>query len=372
MTAWLGELADAGRWPGWREASWSRRLRRCGAVVVRSVRDLFTDDGPQWAAAIAYYSLLSAFPLLLAAIAIAAAFADPQRAAGQIVELLGSVIPQDQRSAVAGIVRRAAAVSGRVGLLSLGTLLWTGTRVFGALTKALNVAYDVEETYGFFKRLLIEAVMLLTIGLFFIFALASGVLFDLLWRVLQRFPADPGPVFVLARGALQLVLLLAAFFLIYRFVPRGNRDSRSALAGATIATLLFVLARPLFVGYVRQFGSYELVYGSLAIAILLILWAWIVALITLLGGEIAGHVRSMLLAGESTEATGSRQRGRASAQRTGPDDPGDAARPSAPGPPTPGRGVAPPPARTRTVPLAAVAAFLCGAALARLLGKRAG
>ena len=47
-------------------------LERAGKVVVASLKHFVKDNGPQWAAAIAYYSLLSLFPLLLAAIAIAA------------------------------------------------------------------------------------------------------------------------------------------------------------------------------------------------------------------------------------------------------------------------------------------------------------
>ncbi|HEX6385278.1 MAG TPA: hypothetical protein VF177_11460 [Anaerolineae bacterium] len=49
-------------------AEWWQRL---GEVLVQSARDLFRDDGPQWAAAIAYYALLSSFPLALAIVAIA-------------------------------------------------------------------------------------------------------------------------------------------------------------------------------------------------------------------------------------------------------------------------------------------------------------
>lgn len=51
-------------------------LERAGKVVVASLKHFVKDNGPQWAAAIAYYSLLSLFPLLLAAIAIAAYFVD--------------------------------------------------------------------------------------------------------------------------------------------------------------------------------------------------------------------------------------------------------------------------------------------------------
>lgn len=64
-----------------------------------------------------------------------------------------------------------------------------------------------------------------------------------------------------------------------------------------IAALLFILARPLFVRYLNQFASYQDIYGSLAIVIILVFWAWIVAVIMLFGGEIASHSEEMLIEG---------------------------------------------------------------------------
>ena len=317
---------DPARWAGWRAESWGERLRRIGEVLVQSVKDLFTDNAPQWAAAVAYYSLLSAFPLLLAAVSLAAYVVDSGEAVEQVTNLLRDFIPADQRQEVAEIVQGAVEASGRVSLLSLAALLWTGSRVFGVLTTALNVAFDVDENRGFVKRLLVEAAMMLTIGGVVVLALASGLLVDLLWRVLQVLPAGRGLAFELVQEAIRVALLLAAFFLIYRFVPRGRRDSRAALAGAVVATLLFLLARPLFVGYVRQFGRYNLVYGSLAVAIILVLWAWLVALITLFGGELAGHVRTMLIEGQSAEEVERAHQERAPVRLAARDEQGERSR----------------------------------------------
>jgi uncharacterized BrkB/YihY/UPF0761 family membrane protein len=49
-------------------------FKRIGQLFFLSGKDFFIDNGPQWAAAIAYYSLLSLFPLLLAITSIGAYF----------------------------------------------------------------------------------------------------------------------------------------------------------------------------------------------------------------------------------------------------------------------------------------------------------
>src|SRR5687768_12047479 len=63
-------------------------------VLAQSVRDSFVDSVPQWAAAVAWYELLSAFPLFLVGGWIASFFVEPAWAADQIASLLDNFIPQ--------------------------------------------------------------------------------------------------------------------------------------------------------------------------------------------------------------------------------------------------------------------------------------
>jgi membrane protein len=292
--------ADVQRGFEWRSASNSERLRRIGQTVYQAGRDLVIDNGFQWAAALAYYSLLSLFPLLLATVSIAAFFVEPEWAANQITRLLGEFLPEGEEQ-IEEIVTGAMEMRGQATILSILTLLWSGTRVFGALTIALNLAYDVDDHYPFYKRHLIELVMTLTIGAVFVLALASNYFFDVLWDALQFLPADPGPIFSAIRFLIPAVLLFGAYFLIYRFVPRCDQSWKAAATGALVATLMFGAARPLFFGYVQEFGEYNVIYGSLAIGVILVFWAWIVALITLFGGELASHVQAMIVLGRSAQ-----------------------------------------------------------------------
>ncbi len=74
------------------------------------------------------------------------------------------------------------------------------------------------------------------------------------------------------------------------------------MASAAVVSLLFSAARLLFFGYLeRRFGFYSLVYGWLATAVILMLWAWTVALITLFGATLTRHIEELLLEGRSAE-----------------------------------------------------------------------
>lgn len=281
------------------------RAKRLGAVFVQSVKDLLVDNGPQWAAAVAYYGILAVFPMLLAATSVAAFFVEPRWAVDQVTSLLGEFAPRGE-GRVEEIVQGAIASRGPVGVLSFAAVLWSGTRVFGALTVALNLVYEAEEGYGFVKRLLVELALLLTVGVALLLALASGLLIDLLWRVAGVLPAGQEVVVAATRSTVRALALLGTFFLLLHYVPRRRIERRATLVGAGVATLLFLAARPLFLFYVDRFGNYEQLYGPLALAILLLLWIWITALILLFGGELAVHTQSILIDGESAEAVGRR------------------------------------------------------------------
>ena len=280
------------------------------AVLAQSLRDLHATDAPEVAAALAFYALLSLFPLLLAGAAAASWFVEPAWAVARITHLLGEFVPRGDIE-VEAIVVGALAQRGRVGLVSVLILLVSGRRVLGALAKALNRVSDVDECReGVLRRVLVELAMLVGVGALFGLALSSGPMLGLLWDAGDG-AAWPGRAAVAAALAgARGVLLAAAFFLVYYFVPRGERDRRAALAGAAAAALLFLAARALFLLSVdRLWGSLSLVYGPLAVGAVLLLWAWYVALITLFGGSLASHAKVMLVEGRSAEEARRRHAG---------------------------------------------------------------
>ncbi|MDX1688359.1 MAG: YihY/virulence factor BrkB family protein [Candidatus Promineifilaceae bacterium] len=262
-------------------------------VFVKAALNFLDDDGTLLAAAIAYYSMLSVVPLLLALASIASFFIDQQWAIEQATMLLDEYVPQGV-GRIRDIVHQAIDQRESVGLISTITFFWSGSRVFSALTRALNSAFNVEDSYSFLRRTALELSMAVSIGLFFIVALVASVVLNLLIGVLNVLPNGQDEVSFLLSEGLSLSLLLVAFFLIYKVVPRHKVGQPAALVGALTATVLFTLGRPLFLRYVGQFANYNEIYGPLAIVIVLVFWAWISAVILLYGGEVAAQVEEML------------------------------------------------------------------------------
>jgi membrane protein len=183
------------------------------------------------------------------------------------------------------------------GVISLLILLVLGSRAFGALSRALNIAYEGEETGSLARRVVIEIAMMAAVGVLFIGTLFSHYLVLFLRDAVRFLPGEASDTFALITQLIRVLLMLAAFFMIYRFVPRKRLDWRSIAVGTVVATTLFVAARPLFYGYVENLANYNLMYGGIAIAVVLLVWAWVAAFIAILGGEMASHFQTMVLEG---------------------------------------------------------------------------
>jgi membrane protein len=263
----------------------------------RVYRNFAHDNGFQWAAAIAYYGLLSVFPLVLLSIALAAFIVDAQWAVDRASELLETLIPA-QNLRIQELIDGAIELRARATVISLFFLLFTGSQVFAIVTQALNVAYDVSQHYVWWKRHLMRVGQAIVIGSLFVVGLASRLLLDLFWGQLSVLEGQAELIRQAVRWVLPLVLLILAFFLTYRYVPRRDVSHRAAVTGAIAATLLFVAARPIFLHYLSRFGEYNLLYGSLTFLIILILWAWLVAIILLLGGHVTAHTQKVLIEGQ--------------------------------------------------------------------------
>jgi membrane protein len=82
---------------------------------------------------------------------------------------------------------------------------------------------------------------------------------------------------------LQLLLRLALFWGLYRWVPNAQVNAWAAFWGAVVATAGWELATNGFAFYLSSgLASYELVYGSLGTIVGLMFWIYLGSLVTCL------------------------------------------------------------------------------------------
>jgi membrane protein len=98
-----------------------------------------------------------------------------------------------------------------------------------------------------------------------------------------------GPYIVGLWTALRWIIAaltsIAVIGLIYHHgVPRTQPWHR-VLPGAALATVMWFVSTVVFGVYLRNFANYDVIYGSVATAIALLIWLYIVSMVVLIGAE---------------------------------------------------------------------------------------
>lgn len=257
-------------------------------VFKRAWAEAKADNVPMLAGGVAFFAFLALFPAMIALISIWGLVVTPQRAAEQAEELTAG-LPSGAADILSTQMESIAASGGGLTIgfaVSVLLALWSASGGTANLVKAVNVAYDEEETRGFVK---LRALALgLTFGAIVFVVLAVGliavvppVLDDLGLGLAGTIAAQ------VARWVLLVVLVAAALAVVYRFAPdRDDPQLKWVSQGAVIATVLWLLGSIAFSLYVSNFGSYNETYGAIAGVAILLLWLYLTAYIVLLGAEI--------------------------------------------------------------------------------------
>lgn len=240
------------------------------------------------AAGIAFYGLMSLVPAMVAGVSVYGLVADPADIDRQVQSALGSA-PEEVRAMIsAQLTSIAGGGSGGTVVALIGGLvlaLWSASSGMGKLIEALNVAYDETETRGFVRRRLTS--LGLTVGalVFVLFAVTViAVLPPLIgeWGLgsIGRVGAE------IARFGLLGLAMVVGLSVLYRTAPDHGSRARWASTGATVATVIWLIASVLFSVYTANFASYNETYGTLGAAVVIMLWLMIGAAAVLLGAEV--------------------------------------------------------------------------------------
>ena len=258
-------------------------------ILRRAARETKEDGIPLIAAGVAFYAFLALFPALIAAVSVYGLVADPAQVREQVRGLSDALPPESARLIADQLTEIASGSDRALGLglvLSLGGALFTASGGVANLIKAINLAYDEQETRGLVK--LRALALLLTLGAVVFLAVAVGLI-AVLPVLLDA--VGLGPAAQVAAGILRwvglVVFVTAALAILYRFAPDRDRPRLTWVSlGAAVATLLWILGSVGFSVYVRTFGNYSETYGALAGVVVLLLWLFLTAFIVLLGAEI--------------------------------------------------------------------------------------
>jgi membrane protein len=248
---------------------------------------------------VAFSSLLAFFPAVILLIGLLGLIGPGAYAS--LEHLLGTVAPNAVLNAIDVAKQSAAGRGGSAVAFAVGTIgaLWAASGATGAVIKAVNRANELPETRPFWRLRLLAIGLVIATGFVtaavFVLIVFGGPLGD---AVARR--AGLGGAFQVAWDAARWPIAFAGILLflalVYYLSPSRRPTAwRWITPGSLVAALLWLALSGLFALYTSFSSSYDRTYGSLAGAIVLLLWLYYSALALLFGAELNAELERQAL-----------------------------------------------------------------------------
>jgi membrane protein len=266
--------------------------RRIWRTIVGTVQLFLDRDTSPRCAGTAFFGFLSFFPAIATVALIYGLVANGPLVA-ETIDSLRYVLPRMALDVLAerldAIARQPPATLGIGLLISVPLALWSGSRGVDALLYAMSQVRGEAPRRGFIKEVLVAVGMTIAGSVFVVVALltVAGL------PALIPFPTGEELLVLLLRWPILLVLTFGVFAVLYRFGPdRHPRKFRYVWPGATLASVLWILAGAVFSIYVENFGNFEVSFGSVSAAVVVLLWMYNSAQILVLGAAFNAQLQA--------------------------------------------------------------------------------
>jgi YihY family inner membrane protein len=274
--------------------TWTRRVLRFAGRVVAS---FFKNRGLLLAGGVGYNALLSLVPFLAVVLSVLSSFFDERRILDVIGAELAELVPQ-HAGALLDTARTFLANRASTGVLSVALLLFFSSIAFRMLEEAVAAIFHTS-LEGARRRAWVSAVLpylfiVLLVAALFAMTVVTYLLDALGERSVRIFAFDRSLESVVAwlLRVLNFVGLVVAFAAIYRVLPVVRISNRRALTGGLVAAVLWRSVARVLVYFFTNISQADVIYGSLATAVVTMLYLEILFVILLLGAQVIAELEA--------------------------------------------------------------------------------
>ncbi|MGH9584824.1 MAG: YihY/virulence factor BrkB family protein [Bryobacteraceae bacterium] len=244
---------------------------------------------PRLGAALAYYALLSAAPLLILVIEICGLVLDKSTAERELfrytAEFVGPGAAHMLNTAIDSAHQKTGIVASSI---AAGTLFIGASGFFVDLRDALNTIWDapppqVSAIRGLVTDRLKAFAMILSLGIFVAASLLGSAAFAVVEKYFRGFvPLHTAILGEVLNFIVSVVVVALLFGLIFRFVPNVRIDWEDVSFGAFVSSVLFMIGKSALAIYFSTagFGS---TYGAAGSIVAFVAWMYYSAQIFLFG-----------------------------------------------------------------------------------------
>lgn len=252
--------------------------------IETSKRHLLAADLGNTSVVVAYYLLLSLFPLLIAIGNLLPYLQlDPTRVMMYLRQVIPETIYKQLASAIFTLLTQR---SGRLLSFSALAALWSASQSIHALQTAMNKSFDVTtQRNAVVARLLsLFVIVLLLVALaLVVVVLGFGQMILSALTPVFHFPTQLIAQFDALKWPLTFVVLFGIMCMIFWILPSVRLPFRSVLPGALSATIGWLILSQVFGLYVKYFNAGVASYQIIGSFIVLMLWLNLAATLLILG-----------------------------------------------------------------------------------------
>ncbi len=269
-------------------------VRACPRFMLGVLKAFKANQGLLLAGAVAYYTLLSLVPLLILVLIGLSHFVDQKLLFSTLGEYLGFLVP-GQAVAVVEQLRVVLAHRELIGGFLFASMLFFSAMAFTVLENAMSVIFvhrvAIRRRHFLISALLPYAfVILLGIGLLFA-SIVAGKLALLATRQVSLLGVSHSleivsTTLLYLMGVAGEILVLTSIYLV---MPVGRIYWRHALIGGFVAGVLWEMTRHVLLWYYATISQIQVVYGTFATAIAILLSVEIAAIVLLLGAQVIAN-----------------------------------------------------------------------------------
>jgi membrane protein len=265
------------------------KLRTVWELLEKAAAGWMEDNAMRLGAALAFYTLLSAAPLLVIVLAMAGLFFGASAVQGQVVEQLRDLIGAEGAQAVQTMIVHASRPGTGIVAMLVGILmlLFGASGVFAELQDALNNIWKVAPRPGqpiwtILRDRFLSFVMVLGIGFLLLVSLVITAILSALTHIAGL--DHIGFIGQLLSFVVSFAVITLLFAMIFKILPDVKIAWKDVWVGAAVTSLLFSVGK-LLIGLYLGRASIGSAYGAAGSLVVFLVWVYYSALILFFGAE---------------------------------------------------------------------------------------
>ncbi len=240
-----------------------------------------------------YYAIFSALPLLMLIIMFWRMIF-PEMAQGAI-DVLKEVFSELSKKLPDDFWESVLAFDAPILSLTIITVLWSASKWAKSLSSGLRSIYGCQRRQNFIMRYVFSIIYTMMFILIILVSLGVVIYGNVFYGKITNATYPAARLIAFLLGYKEFILcfvlsILTAF--IYKLMGNGEYKFKEHLAGAVFSGAGWLLYSSFFSLYIRYYSKMSVLYGSIGLILVIMLWVYNCMMILFLGAEINVYLKN--------------------------------------------------------------------------------